>query len=81
MTDQFARRFAARLAELIRDHGAREHDVRAAAGLSSQAFGAIASARREPTLLEAMLLARALKVDVGTLCEGLLDYEGGDDNG
>lgn len=76
--DHFARRFASRLAELIRDHGAREFDVRDESGLSSQAFGAIASARREPTLREAMMLARALKVDVGTLAEGLMDYEGGD---
>jgi len=74
-SDQFAARFAARLSELIDDRGLRLHDVIASAGLSQNVAGAISGGRREPTLREAMVLAKALGVSLDVLCEGLLDFE------
>jgi len=73
--DQFAAHFAIRLSALIDDRGLRLHDVIASAGLSQSVAGAISGGRREPTLREAMLLAKALGVSLDELCEGLLDLE------
>jgi len=73
--DQFAARFSTRLSELIDDRGLRLHDVIDASGLSQNVAGAISGGRREPTLREAMVLARALGVSLDVLCEGLLDFE------